>query len=243
MIKTFSKSDIGKKRKINQDAIFTSEKSVGNLPNLFLVADGMGGANAGDYASRIALETVIAKVEKNQNTDCLKILQDAISSANANVLKKAGEKPEYEGMGTTLVAACCEGEELFVANVGDSRLYIVGPRKIRQITRDHSWVEEMVLRGGLARDAARNHPDKNIITRAVGAADTVEPDFFRVELSEGELVLLCTDGLTNMLDDEQIRMIVMEAGDLVEKTERLIAAANEAGGKDNISVILVDPGI
>lgn len=241
MIKTFSKSDIGKKRKINQDAIFTSEKPVGNLPNLFLVADGMGGANAGDYASRIALETVIAQVEKNQNTDCLKILQDAISSANANVLKKAGEKPEYEGMGTTLVAACCEGEELFVANVGDSRLYIVGPRKIRQITRDHSWVEEMVLRGGLARDAARNHPDKNIITRAVGVEESVKVDFFQEHLKEDEKILMCTDGLTNMLEDAEILKIVERSRDIVEMAEELVNAANEKGGKDNISVILIDP--
>lgn len=241
MIKTFSKSDIGKKRKINQDAIFTSEKPVGNLPNLFLVADGMGGANAGDYASRIALETVIAQVENNQNTDCLKILQDAISSANANVLKKAGEKPEYEGMGTTLVAACCEGEELFVANVGDSRLYIVGPRKIRQITRDHSWVEEMVLRGGLARDAARNHPDKNIITRAVGVEESVKVDFFQEHLKEDEKILMCTDGLTNMLEDAEILKIVERSRDIVEMAEELVNAANEKGGKDNISVILIDP--
>lgn len=201
----------------------------------------MGGANAGDYASRIALETVIAQVEKNQNTDCLKILQDAISSANANVLKKAGEKPEYEGMGTTLVAACCEGEELFVANVGDSRLYIVGPRKIRQITRDHSWVEEMVLRGGLARDAARNHPDKNIITRAVGVEESVKVDFFQEHLKEDEKILMCTDGLTNMLEDAEILKIVERSRDIVEMAEELVNAANEKGGKDNISVILIDP--
>ena len=125
--------------------------------------------------------------------------------------------------------------------VGDSRLYIVGRRGIRQITRDHSWVEEMVLRGGIGREEARNHPDKNIITRAIGAEDTVRADFFTVGLEEGDTVLMCTDGLTNMLEDEEIRMIMNGARDIVERAQALVEAANENGGKDNISVILIEP--
>ena len=144
-------------------------------------------------------------------------------------------------MGTTVVAASCDGGTLSVANVGDSRLYIVGGHEIRQITRDHSWVEEMVRRGGLGRDEARNHPDKNIITRAVGAEDTVKADFFSVKLEEGDLILMCTDGLTNMLEDEEIRMILDGARDIVEKAEELVRRANENGGMDNISVILIEP--
>ena len=132
------------------------------------------------------------------------------------------------------------GRFLQVANVGDSRLYVVGS-KIRQITRDHSYVEEMVRIGELDRADARNHPDKNIITRAVGAEDKVEPDFFTVELQEGEIVLMCSDGLTNMLEDEEIRMIISGARDLVEKAESLVEAANANGGRDNISVILIEP--
>ena len=214
MLKTFSITDIGRKRKVNQDYIYTSEKPVGNLPNVFIVADGMGGHNAGDYASKV--------------------------TANDVIRKRASEDEKLEGMGTTVVVASCMGRFLQVANVGDSRLYVVGS-KIRQITRDHSYVEEMVRIGELDRADARNHPDKNIITRAVGAEDKVEPDFFTVELQEGEIVLMCSDGLTNMLEDEEIRMIISGARDLVEKAESLVEAANANGGRDNISVILIEP--
>ena len=142
-------------------------------------------------------------------------------------------------MGTTIVAAACLGKYLQVANVGDSRLYIVGD-EIRQITRDHSLVEEMVRMGGLGREEARNHPDKNIITRAIGARDTIEIDFFHEELKSGDIVLMCSDGLTNMLEDEEIKSILQGEGAMEEKVKRLIGAANENGGKDNITVILVD---
>ena len=128
-----------------------------------------------------------------------------------------------------------------MANVGDSRLYIANSKEIRQITRDHSLVEEMVRMGGIAREEARNHPDKNIITRAVGADHIVKPDFFTVKLNSGDMILMCTDGLTNMLEDEEIHMILEESRDMVEKAEELVKAANEKGGRDNISVILIDP--
>ncbi|MBD5472243.1 MAG: serine/threonine-protein phosphatase, partial [Lachnospiraceae bacterium] len=128
---------------------------------------------------------------------------------------------------------------LQVANVGDSRLYIIGS-EIRQITTDHSLVEEMVRMGGIDRKDARNHPDKNIITRAIGALDTVEIDFFHEELKPGELVLLCSDGLTNMLEDEEIGAILKEPVSMEEKAQRLIEAANDNGGKDNITVIIID---
>ncbi len=200
MLKTFSVTDIGRKRKTNQDYVYTSEQPVGSLPNLFLVADGMGGHNAGDYASRVAVE----------------------------------------GMGTTVVAAACEGNRLYVANVGDSRLYVINRFGIRQITRDHSWVEEMVRLGEIEKEEARNHPDKNIITRAVGTDDMVKTDFFAVQLEEGDEVLMCTDGLTNMLEDEEIRMILDGARDIVEKAQQLVRAANDNGGRDNISVILIE---
>ena len=137
------------------------------------------------------------------------------------------------------MAAACLGKYLQVANVGDSRLYIVGD-EIRQITRDHSLVEEMVRMGGLGREEARNHPDKNIITRAIGARDTIEIDFFHEELKSGDIVLMCSDGLTNMLEDEEIKSILQGEGAMEEKVKRLIGAANENGGKDNITVILVD---
>lgn len=241
MLKTFSKTDIGRKRKLNQDVVYTSEQPIGKLPNLFLVADGMGGHNAGDFASKMTVETIVQHIADSAETNPVRILEDAIAAANTLVRDKAGQEPELEGMGTTIVAASCEGGLLHVANVGDSRLYIIGNKKIRQVTRDHSWVEEMVRRGGLGREEARNHPDKNIITRAVGAEDTVKIDFFTVNLEEGDMILMCTDGLTNMLEDEEILNVLAVSRDIVEMAEELVRAANEKGGRDNISVILIAP--
>jgi len=241
VLKTFSITNIGKKRKLNQDFIYTSERPVGKLPNVFIVADGMGGHKAGDYASKVTVETIVEEIRKSEESEAVIVLENAIRTANALIHKCAEESPDLEGMGTTVVAATCKGDILHVANVGDSRLYIANHKEIRQITRDHSLVEELVRMGGIGREEARNHPDKNIITRAVGTDDTVKPDFFTVELNYGDIVLMCTDGLTNMLEDEEIRMILEESRDLVEKAEELVKAANEKGGRDNISVILIDP--
>ncbi len=243
MIKTFSITDIGKKRKMNQDYVYTSEMPVGPLPNLFLVADGMGGHKAGDYASKCAIETIVETVESSLDTETVSVLEKAIRRANDVVRQKAESDEAMNGMGTTVVAATLDGDTLCVANVGDSRLYIVGNREIRQITRDHSLVEEMVRMGGLKREQAKNHPEKNIITRAIGAEDEVDIDFFSVVLKPGDIVLMCTDGLTNMIEDEEIRMILHGQRDLVEKAESLVNAANNNGGKDNIAVVLIEPEI
>ncbi len=239
MLKTFSITDIGRKRKVNQDYVYTSERPVGKLPNLFIVADGMGGHNAGDYASKLTVETMVREIEKSSEENPVKLFGQAICASNELIRRKAAEAPGMEGMGTTVVAATCEGHCLRIANVGDSRLYVVG-KDIRQITKDHSLVEEMVRAGTISKSEARIHPDKNIITRAVGASETVEPDYFVVELEEGDVVLMCTDGLTNMLEDEEIRMILGGARDIVEKAQALVEAANANGGKDNISVILIE---
>lgn len=242
MLRTFSVTDIGKKRKINQDYVFASDKPIGNLPNLFIVADGMGGHNAGDYASKYTVETMKAEVERSFEKSPVKILGKAITVANEHIRKRASEDVALSGMGTTVVAATCLGDKyLEVANVGDSRLYVVNDRKIEQITRDHSLVEEMVRMGGIDRESARSHPDKNIITRAIGAKDTVDVDFFNVELEPGDIVLLCSDGLTNMLEDEEIHMIMGSQGSVEEKAEELVKAANHNGGRDNIAVIIVEP--
>lgn len=169
----------------------------------------------------------------------IRILGKAIRVANDQIRRRAREDKNLHGMGTTVVAATCLGHYLQVANVGDSRLYIMND-KIRQITRDHSLVEEMIRIGGIDRAAARNHPDKNIITRAIGALDTVEIDFFYEELRPGDLVLMCTDGLTNMLEDNEIEGILKERIPIGEKAGKLVEAANNNGGKDNIAVILID---
>lgn len=239
MIRSYALTDIGQKRQLNQDYIYHSETPVGNLPNVFIVADGMGGHNAGDYASRLAVETVVEEIGASFEKNAVKILNNAIRRANEQLRKRAREDKALSGMGTTIVAATCIGRYLEVANVGDSRLYVISD-EIRQITEDHSLVEEMVRMGGLDKEAARNHPDKNIITRAVGARRDVEVDFFNVELQTGDLVLLCSDGLTNMVDDEMICRILKGDGNLEDRVEELMKTANENGGKDNISVIVIE---
>lgn len=242
MLKTFSITDIGKKRKLNQDYVFASEKPLGNLPNIFIVADGMGGHNAGDYASKYTVETMKEEIERSFEKNPVKIMGRAIEIANDHIRKKAEEEESLNGMGTTVVAATCLGDKyLEVANVGDSRLYVVNDRKIEQITRDHSLVEEMIRMGGIDRASARSHPDKNIITRAIGARDTVEVDFFNVELNPGDIVLMCSDGLTNMLEDGEIHRILGGRGSVEEKAEELVKAANNNGGRDNIAVIIIEP--
>lgn len=242
MLKTFSITDIGKKRKLNQDYVFASEKPLGNLPNIFIVADGMGGHNAGDYASKYTVETMKEEIERSFEKNPVKIMGRAIEIANDHIRKKAKEEETLKGMGTTVVAATCLGDKyLEVANVGDSRLYVVNDRKIEQITRDHSLVEEMIRMGGIDRASARSHPDKNIITRAIGARDTVEVDFFNVELHPGDIVLMCSDGLTNMLEDGEIHRILGGRESVEEKAEELVKAANNNGGRDNIAVIIIEP--
>ena len=235
-------TDPGLVRSSNQDYCYFTKDPIGALPNLFIVADGMGGHNAGDYASRFTVETFARLVKSYDYVDTVTILMEAVTEVNRLLLEKSSQLPELEGMGTTLVAATIEDNVLKVANVGDSRLYLIGD-DICQITRDHSLVEEMVLRGQLDKDEARTHVNKNIITRAIGAGSEVVPEIFSVDLDPGARILICTDGLTNMLDDVRIEHIVKSEKDVDKATMRLVNEANEAGGKDNITAMLIDPEI
>ncbi|MCR4658637.1 MAG: Stp1/IreP family PP2C-type Ser/Thr phosphatase [Lachnospiraceae bacterium] len=239
-MKIYAKTDIGRRRDMNQDSYFFCEMPLGNLPNLFVVADGMGGHSAGDYASLCTVRTIEHEAMMSEDTEPVRIMKGAIEAANAEVHKKALEDESYSGMGTTVVAGCVIDDILYVANVGDSRLYIIND-EIMQITKDHSLVEEMVRSGELSKDEARSHPDRNIITRAVGVLDDIDIDFFEVDLREGDILLLCSDGLTNMVEEEEILKIVSESEDLKGCADRLIKMANHNGGKDNVTVILVDP--
>lgn len=240
MLRSYAITDIGQKRKLNQDFIYLSETPVGNLPNVFIVADGMGGHNAGDYASRYAVEIVVEEIGASLEKNPIKILGKAVEKANTMIRERAQSDETLIGMGTTMVIATCIGQYLEVANVGDSRLYVIN-ETIEQVTRDHSLVEEMVRMGGIDRASARNHPDKNIITRAIGARDTVETDFFNLELKQGDMVLLCSDGLTNMVEDDEIHRILTGEGTLKKRVEELVRLANQNGGKDNISAIVIEP--
>ena len=240
-MKVFSATDVGKIRSINQDYIFTSTDPVGNLPNLFVVADGMGGHNAGDFASHYGVSVMVETIRRDTNFNPVKIIRNGITAANREVLRSAVENPAMAGMGTTMVAASVVGEYLYVANVGDSRLYLID-ENIKQISQDHSLIAEMVRLGELSPEEARHHPDKNIITRAVGTEENVEIDFFDLRLDPGQWFLMCSDGLTNMVEDGEILRMLREAsGSGEDPALALIGQANSNGGKDNIAVIAVQP--
>lgn len=240
-MKTFSMTHIGRQRETNQDYMFTSETTVGGLPNLFLVADGMGGHAAGDYASRFTIEKMVEHIEQSEKKEPVTVLKEAVDYANRLLLKEAGTDEKKAGMGTTIVAATCQGDKLYTANVGDSRLYVVNQEQIVQITRDHSLVEEMVRMGEMDKADAREHPDKHIITRAIGVGAEVTVDFFETGVTENDTILMCSDGLTNMIDDADIKRIILGQRDIVEKAERLVETANQNGGRDNITVVLIEP--
>ena len=198
-MKTFSITDVGMVRQVNQDYVYMTDNSLGPLPNLFVVADGMGGHQAGDYASKYTVEVLKRELENTSEQDVERALVSAIKTANREIIKKASEDPHLKGMGTTVVLATIVNQMMYFANVGDSRLYLIN-QGIVQLTKDHSLVEEMVRLGGIKPEEAKHHPDKNIITRAIGAKDSVEVDFYEHRLKKGDIILMCTDGLSNMVE-------------------------------------------
>ena len=240
-MRIYSATDVGQKRKMNQDYVFVSEGPVGNLPNLFTVADGMGGHNAGDYASSHAVRILVDEIREDADYNPVKVIRHAIETANTEIRNRAQEDENLRGMGTTMVVATIVDQYAYVANVGDSRLYVIQDG-IHQITRDHSLVQEMVKMGEISEEEALNHPDKNIITRALGAEKTVDVDFFDLKLEEGCTILMCSDGLSNMVADEKIEEIISDPeADIDQKGSALLREANQNGGKDNIAIVLVEP--
>nr|WP_130836946.1 Stp1/IreP family PP2C-type Ser/Thr phosphatase [Lachnoclostridium sp. Marseille-P6806] len=241
-MKSAAITNIGQKRKLNQDSFYTSDAPVGRFPNLYIVADGMGGHRAGDFASRYAVDRVVEAIRSSDRGEPRELVQRALAEANRGLRDTAAEHEEYYGMGTTFVLCTVDGDRMMAVNVGDSRLYIVSADgTIRQVTVDHSLVEEMVLAGGLDKRVARTHPDKNIITRAVGAEEELMLDYFSETIRSGDTILMCTDGLTNMVEDERIAQIVHEDGTEDERARELVNEANRNGGRDNITVILIEP--
>lgn len=228
---------------MNQDFVFCSEGRVGGFPNLFIVADGMGGHNAGDFASRFAVEEFVHQIQASTQKTIISSMEAAIRQTNRLLIEKAEENQSLKGMGTTFVAATVLGEEMYVANIGDSRLYLIKNNAITQITQDHSLVEEMVRNGELKREEARFHPNKNLITRAMGANIDVIADYFEVTLLPDDIILMCSDGLSNMMDDEEIESVVNENRENLEKAGmQLLSIANENGGRDNITILLAAAG-
>ncbi|MBS6953237.1 MAG: Stp1/IreP family PP2C-type Ser/Thr phosphatase [Enterocloster asparagiformis] len=240
-MESYALTDVGRVRAMNQDYIYASPEPVGTLPNLFLVADGMGGHRAGDYASRYMVENLVIYLNKHRGNGVVGQLKNAIDQVNRGLYQESLSQEEFYGMGCTLVAGVVEDNTLYVANVGDSRLYLIHGNLIHQVTRDHSYVEEMVAMGQMERDSAAYNRQKNIITRAMGISEAVDTDFFEVDLEPGDYFLLCSDGLTNMVEDRDICRIVSGPGTMREKASALIAEANRRGGNDNIAVVLVKP--
>ena len=206
-MRSYGVTDIGRNRNTNQDYIFYSDEPVGMLPNLYIVADGMGGHNAGDYASSFSVNRFVELVREREDSHIVLAMREAIEIVNEELFIKGTVEEECKGMGTTFVAAVVDGNIMYIMNIGDSRLYVVD-RELTQVTMDHSLVEELIRSGELNREEAKDNPIKNVITRAVGVEKHIIPDFFEVSLHRQEYILLCSDGLTNMVDEDEIMEII-----------------------------------
>lgn len=234
-------TDVGRVRQENQDSVFICDSQIGILPNLYIVADGMGGHRAGEVASSSAIEAFVENVKNTSLKDILSVLQESVLAANAFLLEMSMETKAYEGMGTTMVIAVIDESSVYISNIGDSRLYLIN-EEIKQITRDHSLVQEMINIGELDKKSARSHKNKNVITKAVGTDINLTADFFDIEIDNNDIILMCSDGLTNMIDDKGIHEIIKNEDASMSTVTRLVEKANENGGKDNISVILIKKG-
>jgi protein phosphatase len=220
---------VGKVRETNED-------SMGRKGTLLVLADGMGGCNAGEVASALVVERVLAIEAKGP--EFMEVLPLSLNNANRALLDYASLHQECSGMGTTVAIVKVEIDRIYVAHVGDSRVYQWHEGILTQLTTDHSLVEELVRRGGITKEQAKDHPQKNVLTRALGTPGNIEVECTEHRINKGDLILLCTDGLTSMLDNDEIASILALGLSPQESAEALVQAANEKGGIDNISVII-----
>jgi len=240
-MKVFAKSDIGRAREMNQDAYYASQPS--DTVGLYIVADGMGGYNGGEIASSLAVTATKDFIENNfAETEHTKeklqeLVKNAIEYANMLVYEKSKEVQELEGMGTTIEVALVHNNRVYVGHVGDSRIYRIRKNIIRKITTDHSYVEKLVKDGTISKEQAVHHPKKNMLMKALGCTSFVEPDVSVKGFLKEDVLVLTSDGLTNMVTDEEIYNIITD--NIEVATDKLIKRANEAGGLDNITVIVV----
>lgn len=237
----FEKTDIGCVRKTNQDVcktIFREDTQTAVL----IVCDGMGGANAGNIASEVACERFAHEMEQLDDVSdrevCAERMHLALRQANETVYEMSKGNPSLYGMGTTLVAACVKDAHAMILNVGDSRAYVLRDGTLVQITEDHSYVGQLVREGRITIEMAREHPQRNLITRAVGVDKTVQGDMFSMSLMPSDVLLLCSDGLSGMLTDAEMQKILLGTPVLSDAGEKLLHAAKEAGGRDNITIVL-----
>ena len=229
IVEQAGRTDVGRQRTANEDSLFVS-------PPMFAVADGMGGAKAGEVASAMAVEAVGAAGESTEPTEAQ--LAGIVRDANRRIYDLAVADESRRGMGTTLTLAKVHGDEVSLAHVGDSRAYRMRDGELAQLTRDHSLVAELERSGQITAEAAEHHPQRSIITRALGPEPDVEVDTYTLAGRDGDLFLICSDGLTSMISDEEVASILRSASSLDEAANALVRAANQSGGKDNITVIL-----
>ena len=240
-MKIVAKTDIGLTRTSNQDSY-----AAGELPGSVawaVVCDGMGGTNGGNLASSTAVKIISERISSSYRqgmsfSSIKNMFMSAIIAANVSFYDMSKENPELSGMGTTVVVAIVANERVYVAHAGDSRAYILTSGKLHQLTKDHSFVQEMVDSGKLTADEAREDPRKNLITRALGVSEELQIDFCEEDISENDVLLICTDGLTNYVEPDEIYELT-EDGKFYEFAERLVNRANNNGGGDNITVVTV----
>ncbi len=234
-------SDVGKVRKENEDSFYIPAQN--DNVNLFLIADGIGGQGHGKLASMMTIDEIVKYIIKNNDNEIEKekLLRNSVDYANGCVKRFSEENTQFSGMGTTLVAMLIDNGEAYVANAGDSRCYIIRNEIISQITIDNSYVQYLLQKGAITVEEAQRHPQRNLITKAIGMLDDVDVDIDCVKLYPGDILLLCTDGLTTMLSDEDILHIILKKnGNMQSIAEDLVKKAKENGGTDNITAILVE---
>ncbi len=237
----FAKTDIGRERKINEDSFYVSEQD--SSIKLFIIADGMGGYNGGEVASKIATESIKNYIyenfesRKNSREEIIELIKTAIKFANSEVYKEAQNNENLKGMGTTLDVCLIYNSKMYIGHIGDSRVYRIRKDFLRKITKDHSYVQTLVEDGTITKEQAYYHPKKNMLTKALGCEKTVEPDIYVKTFLTNDILLMCTDGLTNMVRENEIYNIIKEDKD--KAIFNLINKANENGGLDNVTAIII----
>lgn len=241
-MKAFAKSDVGKVREMNQDYFYISKPE--EKVQLYIVADGMGGYKGGEIASKLAVETSkryilnnFDSIESNDKEEILKLIKSAIEYANLVVYEKSKENKELENMGTTIDVCLILGNKVYIGHVGDSRVYRKRKGFFRKLTTDHSYVQKLVSDGTITKEEAYNHPKKNMLIKALGCSTFVEPDVMVKGFLKDDILLMCSDGLTNMLKDDEIVKIINE--NPIEACNNLVSKANENGGYDNITAVII----
>ena len=237
----FGNTDVGKLRKVNQDYVYINNEPIGSLDNLYIVADGVGGHKAGEIASESAIDFFEQFIYETEDDEVLDLLVSALAYANEQVFKLSRSSKQYENMGTTLLAATIKDNRIFIAHVGDCRLYGIRNNKIAQMTSDHTYAMDLFKAGVISREEAENSKDSNVLTRALGTEKSVKADALFCDVYEDDIFVMCSDGLSDMITDDEILKIASNNEITTDqKVDCLIQRANDNGGKDNIAVIIIE---